>query len=238
MEDAVSDLKAGLRRPLWGHHPIFNMQNNAKERGIDDFHTAATIRHPCSRFISAFRYLKSDICGGMDKKMRQRFGILPNTTLDEYVQYLEDSHWDNLYMHFIPQYQHVVNQNMTKVDVDNILCNEQWDEGVQRLKSVLGIEMKEVKRGLGSTSDHVLQNKHEKCQDLKPETRAAIERFYAMDYCLFGYDIMPPAAEDEGICVGTENNGESMTKRFQDCKKKLDVNPRDLKKVFHFFRSH
>ena len=105
MEDAVIDWKAGLRRPIWGHHPIFNMKNNAKERGIDEFHTAATIRHPCSRFISAFRYLKSDICSDIDKKYREEFGIMPDTTLDEYVQYLEDSHWENLYMHFIPQYQ-------------------------------------------------------------------------------------------------------------------------------------
>ena len=102
MEDAVIDWKAGLRRPIWGHHPIFSMKNNAKERGIDEFHTAATIRHPCSRFISAFRYLKSDICSDLDKKYREQFGIMPDTTLDEYVQYLEDSHWEKLYMHFIP----------------------------------------------------------------------------------------------------------------------------------------
>lgn len=173
----------------------------------------------------------------MDKRLREKFGILPDTTLDDYVQYLEDMHWDNLYMHFIPQYQHVVNQNMTKVDVDNILCNEQWDEGgVERLKSVLGIEMMEIRRALGSTSDHVLQNQHEKCQDLKPATREAIERFYAMDYCLFGYDTLPPD-EEEGVCIGTENNAESMTKRLQDCKDKLAISSQDLSKVFHFFPS-
>ena len=127
---------------------------------------------------------------------------------------------------------------MTKVDVDNILCNEQWDEGIHRLKSVLGIEEMDTRRlydhrGLGSTTDHVLQNKHETCQDLKPETRAAIERFYAMDYCLFGYDTMPP--DEEGVCIGTENNGESMTLQLQDCKERLAISPQDLTKVFDFF---
>ena len=58
-------------------------------------------------------------------------------------------------------------------------------------------------RKLGSTSDHFLQNKHEKCKDLKPETHEAIKRSYAMDYCLFGYNDLPP--EEDDVCIGTDN---------------------------------
>jgi hypothetical protein len=224
MDDAIHDRLAGLRGPLGGHHHIWQMHGNAEERGIADFQTAATIRHPCSRFISAFRYLSSDLCNGGDKAALPAFGLRDDQSVDEYVQYLEDTKWANVYLHFKPQYPWILNQNQTAVGVDNFLCNEQWDEGINRIKSILSIEEMETRRlfnhrGLGSSSDHFLQNKHEKCQDLKPETRAAIERFYAMDYCLFGYDELPPDEDD--VCIGTDNNAESMTNRLHECQEKL-----------------
>ncbi|GFH61831.1 hypothetical protein CTEN210_18307 [Chaetoceros tenuissimus] len=222
------ELQAGLRRPVSGHYPIFTMKDNAEERGIADFHTAATIRHPCSRFISAFRYLKSDLCNEGNKKQREKIGLNDAESVDEYVQYLEAIQWNNVFGHFKPQYPWIMNQDQTAVDVDNFLCNEQWDEGIHRIKSIVGVEEIDTRRllnyrGLGSSSDHFLQNKHEKCKDLKPETRAAIERFYAMDYCLFGYDELPP--EEDDVCIGTNNNAESLTKRFQDCEEKLNQGP-------------
>ena len=227
MQDAVEDFVAGLRRPLGGHHEIFNLKNNAEERGIDDFHTAATIRHPCSRFISAFRYLKSDLCNERDQAHREEYGLNSVESVDEYVKYLEATQWEKVYCHFKPQYPFILNENTDTVDVDNLLCNEQWDEGIHRIKSVVGVEEMDTRRlynyrGLGSTSDHFLQNHHEKCLDLKPETRESLERFYAMDYCLFGYDELPPDEDD--TCIGTENNAESMTKRFHECLKKNKFN--------------
>ena len=225
MDDARHDHAEGLRGTLGGHHFIWQLHGNAEKRGIADFHTAATIRHPCSRFISAFRYLTSDLCNGGDKANREKFGIIPGQSVNEYVQYLEDTQWKKVYLHLNPQYPWILNQDQTAVGVDNFLCNEQWDEGIHRIKSVLEIEEIETRRlfnhrGLGSTSDHRLQNQHEKCQDLKPETREAIERFYAMDYCLFGYDELPPDEDD--VCIGTDNNAESMTKRFHECQEKLN----------------
>ena len=45
MDDARDDEIAGLRHTLAGHHHIWQLKSNAEERGIDSFHTAATIRH-------------------------------------------------------------------------------------------------------------------------------------------------------------------------------------------------
>lgn len=129
MQDAESDYSLGLRKPLGGHIPIATMKSNAEERGIADFHTAATIRHPCTRFISAYRFLTSDLCSRADKANREKYGISPNQSIDEYIHYLEKSPWEKIYIHFIPQYIFLLNQNRTRVDIDNIFCNEQWDEG-------------------------------------------------------------------------------------------------------------
>ena len=218
MDDARNDNAAGLRFPVRGHHSIVEMQSFAEARGIVDFATAATIRHPCSRFISAFRYLTSDMCNG--------FGLNTDQSVDEYVQSLEEKHWSTSYVHFRPQYTWILNANEAAVDVDNFLCNEQWDEGIHRIKSVLGFEEIDTRRlynyrGLGSSSDHFKQNQHEKCKDLKPETREAIQRYYVMDYCLFGYDELPPDKDE--VCIGTDTNAESMTKRFHECQEKLNM---------------
>ena len=48
MDDARHDKIEGLRAALGGHYHIWEMKGNAEERGIADFNTTATIRHPCS----------------------------------------------------------------------------------------------------------------------------------------------------------------------------------------------
>ena len=86
------------------------------------------------------------------------------------------------------------------------------------------IESKCSKEEINKNVDmcHMLQNKHERCADLDSKTRDAIERHYAMDYCLFDYESMPVVNSE--TCVGTINNKESMTLRFQECKLKLGWN--------------
>ena len=74
------------------------------------------------------------------------------------------------------------------MDVSNILCQEDWSEGTDRLAAAIG-----QKDGFQSLrTSHILTNAHEACSDLETETVAAIERThiqYWMDYCLFGYPL-------------------------------------------------
>ena len=52
--------------------------------------------------------------------------------------------------------------------------------------------------------------------DLKESTRQSIERFYAMDYCLFNY---PPLLGDEpSQCVGSVLSKEEFQARYDACK--------------------
>ena len=201
------------------------MMNNAEKRGISDFVTAATVRHPCDRFISAFRYLTSDKCNEGDRiNSEQQIG---NRTIDEYVHHLEETGFDGTQKHFKPQYEYVVSKDGQSVDVSNILCQEDWDEGTDRLAAAIGHNNGFPKLH----TSHLLTNAHEACSDLAPDTVAAIERLYWMDYCLFGYSTTSGTTatlnadlnlgNDSWECPGKHLDKESWTERYTMCKSLL-----------------
>lgn len=195
-----------------GHHEISLMMQDGEERGVSNFATAATIRHPCERFISAFRYLQSEKCNDGNKKERAIY--IGNRTLDEYVKDEDEIDWkNNPLMHLRPMYPFLLLNNHT-FGVDNILCQEQWNEGIERLEKVVGTSA-------GLKKKHMLENAHETCDDLLPETRHALEMHYAMDYCLFDYN--SSHGNEDDTCVGTGKNRHDFTKKFMQCKFLLDT---------------
>lgn len=201
--------------PKSGHHPIWSLMSNAKERGIDNYETATTIRNPCERFISAFRYVTSSKCNSNDIIWKEK--LIGDRNIDEYVQHLEETNWSHMMVHFRKQYSFLM-YNEREFGVDHVLCQEHWNEGIERLgEAVVGIQKRGMDRLFAS---HMLSNKHETCADLKQETREAIERHYAMDYCLFDYSSLPTDDGDD-FCVGTGKDKESFTARFETCKEKL-----------------
>ena len=214
-----------LRGPIGGHYTIYEMMRNSEERGISDFDTATTIRHPCERFVSAFRYATGDKCNKGDKIDATK--VIGNRTLDEFVELMEENGWQRTMIHFQKMYPFLVDDD-GNFGVDEVLCMEQWKEGAQRFfRTHLRKEGQEddersllaVKRLQGS---HRLSNQHETCADLKPETRAALERHYAMDYCLFEYQSLPEN-NGEGVCIGIGKNKAWFTAKFQECKTKLNA---------------
>lgn len=211
--DAQDLAKQGVRHGVGGHHAIWSMMFDEEERGLTDFETAATVRHPCERFISAFRFVTSELCSRNEQLLAKT--IIGEKTIDEYVAYMEENEWNKrMFIHFYEQHPFIMDEYLEEVQVDNILCEEQWNEGIERLESKIGISSV-----LPKLNNHEKQIKHETCADLQPETRSAIERYYAMDYCLFEYQSLP---EKEGTCVGTNNNKETMTLKYKSCLEKLE----------------
>ena len=223
-----------LRGAIGGHHNIYDLMQNSEERGISDFNTATTIRHSCQRFISAFRYITGNKCNNGDK--RQAALHIGNRTLDEFVELMEEKGWYHTVMHFDKMYTFLVDDE-ENFGVDEVLCAGHWEEGAHRLESLIGVtserflrslmrKQTEDKRDLSAMQhlegSHKLANKHETCADLNPETRVALERHYAMDYCLFEYQSLPEN-NDEAVCIGAGKNKAWFTAKFQECKTKLDA---------------
>ena len=232
-----------LRGPIGGHYTIYEMMQNSEVRGISDFDTATTIRHPCERFVSAFRYVTGDKCNEGDQRLAAAH--IGNRTLDEFVELMEEEGWQRRMVHLDKMYTFLVDDD-GNFGVDEVLCMEQWKEGVQRLfRTHLRKEGQDEERGLlavlrthlrrkGQEEEinllvmkhleggHRLSNQHETCADLKPETRAALERHYAMDYCLFEYQSLPEN-NGEGVCIGIGKNKAWFTAKFQECKTKLEA---------------
>lgn len=206
--DVRTYMQKGVRPGLGGHRDIASMMFNAETRGIAHFATATHIRHPCERFISAFRYLTSDLCNVGNKIWRKK--NIGNMTIDEFVEHAEKEKWEPFReSHFREQYSFVVHKGI--FSVDHILCQEQWEEGLSRLYNNLGL-VRETK----DSGTVRLHNSHETCADLKPSTRQALERFYAMDYCLFDYPLLMD--ETQGQCSGSIFSKSDFQAKYDECK--------------------
>lgn len=205
-DDVRAYREKGIRNGTGGHHSVGLMMTDAEERGISHFQTAAHVRHPCERFISAFRYLTSDKCNDRDKAWSNE--NIGDMTIDEFVEMAEKKNWKPFQeAHFRRQYPFVVDDGIFRVD--HILCQEQWDEGMSRLYTNIGLEHGEKKE------EQKLKNPHETCAALKESTRQTLERFYAMDYCLFDY----PSLLDDGPnqCSGSIFSKADFQARYDAC---------------------
>jgi|EP00979_Chaetoceros_neogracilis_P017177 hypothetical protein len=222
---------AGYRSPIGGHYRIDEMMHDSDSRGISDFVTATTIRHPCERFISAFRYVTGDKCNEGDTIAAEK--LIGNRTLHDFVEYMEEEGWPHTMVHFMKMYPFLIHDDHMTFGVDNVLCQAQWEEGAQRLETAIGatsnrirtLRRMEEEMVLSTMShledDHKLANKHETCADLEPETRKALESHYAMDYCLFGFATLPKGGEDS--CVGTGKDKNWFTVKYQECRRLLKM---------------
>lgn len=189
-----------------GHHTIGVMTKNAQERGISNFVKAAHIRHPCSRFVSAYAYLTSEICNLHDKRWAKE--NIGNMSLDEFLKKIEQEPTLLEWVHFTPMWHYVFTPE-GKFGLDVALCQENWNEGLDVLGEYLGGSDRIPKE---LYSSHSLQNAHSSCAELRPETRQAMERVYAMDYCIFGFSSQPQTG-----CQQTKETPEVFTERYARC---------------------
>mmetsp|Transcript_17934 Transcript_17934/g.51391 ORF Transcript_17934/g.51391 Transcript_17934/m.51391 type:complete len:333 (+) Transcript_17934:1-999(+) len=188
-----------------GHFDVQYMTLNAQERGIDNFVKAAHIRHPCSRFISAYAYLTSDICNPGDKLWANEH--IGNLSLDDFILKLEREQSLTGKAHLRPLHHWLFHPDGT-FGLDVALCQESWNESLDVLGEYLGSDR--IPKELYSS--HSLQNAHNSCAELRPEARQAIERVYAMDYCIFGF-----ASEPKKECQQMKEAPEVFTERYASC---------------------
>ena len=189
-----------------GHFSVEHMTLDAQERGINDFVKAAHIRHPCSRFISAYAYLTSDICNPGDKRWANEH--IGNLSLDDFILKLEREPALTGKAHLRPLHHWLFYPDGT-FGLDVALCQESWNESLDVLGEYLGGSDRIPKE---LYSSHSLQNAHNSCAELRPETRKAIERMYAMDYCIFGFSSQPKTG-----CHQTKETPEVFTERYARC---------------------
>mmetsp|Transcript_21529 Transcript_21529/g.24484 ORF Transcript_21529/g.24484 Transcript_21529/m.24484 type:complete len:301 (+) Transcript_21529:166-1068(+) len=208
---------AKKHHPVGGHHEVGIMMNDAENRGVQDFVTAAHVRHPCERFISAFNYLSSGAGNKGDKVYAER--NIGDMNIEEFVMKQEEDGWIcKHWIHFFDQHRFAFKNE--QCGIDEFLCQEQWDEGINRLYHRIDVAVPEyLLQSADSTSgkSHALHLEHKTCADLSEQTRLAIQKAYAIDYCVFEYNELPPPP-GEGTCVGTGKRRHDFTERFSLCK--------------------
>jgi hypothetical protein len=215
----------GLHHSLTDHQTIDVMMKDSEDRALTDFATAAHIRHPCERYISAFHYLKDGKGNTHDTAWAEEH--IGSMSIDEFVQSQREKNWpgDDHYTHFNEMHPFLFHSN-GEFGIDHLLCQEQWDEGIARLYSSVGMPtpdylLNSSKDVTNKKPNHARENKHESCADLQPETRQAIEEKYAMDYCVFGYASIPSSYQLTETCIGLYLTKSEFTKNYGICKAQM-----------------
>ena len=225
MERSVLFADARAHHRIGGHYNISTMMNNAQARGISDFHRVTHIRHPCSRFVSAFSYLKSDKCNAGDRAWAESH--IGNLTIEEFTSKIRHNKELLEEVHFRPLYQWVFMPGGL-FGLDTILCQETWNASINELSALL-----QTPPPVDLYSSQALQNPHQSCSQLDENTRSRIEKVYEMDYCIFGYDKMPSSS-----CPQRELTPSYFTDRYAHCAKRaqatrIDDDKADYVKVRH-----
>jgi len=203
---------ANAHHPVGGHFPVADVMRNAEERGMDGFLTVAHIRHPCSRFISAFEYMRSDKGALGDQGWARR--NIGNLSIDEFVLKIKSDPLILQKVHFRPMVTFLFYPDGS-FGIDQVICQEKWNAGLRRLASKMDTP---IPNALFST--RVNENPHNSCKDLKVETRLLIEQFYRMDYCVFGYDHFP---NNKQSCPQSRIPKDHFTRRYAQCSSGVTV---------------
>ena len=210
MERSALFADARAHHQIGGHYDISTMMANAQARGISDFLRVTHIRHPCSRFVSVFSYLKSDKCNAGDKAWSESH--IGNLTIEEFAEKIRGNEELLDEVHFRPLHQWVFMPGGL-FGLDAILCQETWNASIDELSARL-----QIPPPVDLYSSHALQNSHQSCSQIDENTRSSIEKAYEMDYCIFGYDQMPGNS-----CPQSELTPSYFTDRYARCVKRAQA---------------
>ena len=91
--------------------------------------------------------------------------------------------------------------------LDITMCHETWSDSVDKLSKDYSLTVPVSLK----TTDALVKHQS-KCQDLRPDTRAAIEQIYQMDYCIFEYEALP-----QQHCPQHDLSSVQMTQKHNAC---------------------
>ena len=127
---------ARAHHTVGGHFTIGQMMDNMEQRNMSDFLRVGMIRHPCSRFISAFSYLEDQRGNKHDTQFFlqnvSRFGGLDGFLTSGALETTNVGRW----AHFRRMEELLFFPNGS-FGVDLVMCQEHWADGMARWQAAL-----------------------------------------------------------------------------------------------------
>ena len=215
--DLFYDKRNPEKRKPAGHTPIRRYHQRVPES--KNYTSFAIVRNPCERFLSAFYYMSLGGQHSGDKAwVRENIGDM---TVEEWVQRgIRDTaaHFKPMWHYvFLPEEQRQQQQQQQHImGVDEIFCQENFGEAIHWVNSTYGDGT--IFPNIPYKNKGVIS--HGGCQALSEETRKGIQQFYAMDYCIFGYNSsVDPTTRS--VCQTRSVSKDAFTHRFAECRKTI-----------------
>ncbi|KAL3786006.1 hypothetical protein ACHAWO_012204 [Cyclotella atomus] len=166
---------------------------------------AAHIGHPCTRFVSAFKYIGSESATQEEKEWAKE--NVKSMSIDEFVIQLDNDpqlHYKNL---FRPMSEAFFDEG--EFQFEEVVCQESTSLALQRISAFQSRPMPASFFGTPLDVDA-----HATCEGLTDEAKKVIDKLYKRDYCIFGYDKMPAAVQ---ACNQAKMTKDVFTQRYADC---------------------
>ena len=221
------------------HHSIRALlpPHRLMERKLTNFISATHIRHPCERFVSAYYYIMFDKRSKGIRPGVEAFGMWNISNINDFIDFLDEGgimRWNQLkiqIVHFRPMVSWLLMEDYS-FGIDLVLCQDNWNEGVERLVHSLNIDVSDDLFKARNVNEN-----HPTCDSLQENHRESIMREYALDGCLFGYSynqgdfaIVSFGGINESICIGKHHDRNWFTERYHFCKEALEPrHHRDIK---------
>eukprot|EP00546_Thalassionema_frauenfeldii_P020707 CAMPEP_0178895430 /NCGR_PEP_ID=MMETSP0786-20121207/583_1 /TAXON_ID=186022 /ORGANISM="Thalassionema frauenfeldii, Strain CCMP 1798" /LENGTH=301 /DNA_ID=CAMNT_0020565661 /DNA_START=1 /DNA_END=903 /DNA_ORIENTATION=+ len=157
-----------------GYHKINKFH---KLEGVNSY-VFTSFEHPCERFVQTFDYLKNGGNGTPEEAALTKKTI-GNSTLDEFVKKGIPSEYPEFQAMWPFMFLTDKTTGESTMGVDNVFCQDQFEDVEDWIHKHYGSVIPREDNDLPS---------EKQCQNLKPETRQAIDDFYELDYCIFGFD--------------------------------------------------
>lgn len=198
-----SQLFIDAQSPSIGGHQSIQRHFNKRNMTFNQYLTAAVIRHPCERYLSAYFYMHSDLAWNGRDFATKHFRSWENPCTFINLMRRNGGPIEEFGVpHFIPAHKFLFLDNET-FGIDELILFERYNEGLRKLEYALARHSNDTAffdEGL-YTGAHVLANPHPRCETLSEQCLDHIEEIYHIDYCVFGYmrntSYIPPILSTE-----------------------------------------
>lgn len=224
------------------HHSIRALlpPHQLMERKLNNFISVTHIRHPCERFLSAYYYIMFDKRSKGIRPGVEAFGMWNISNIQDFIDYLDNGgimRWNQLkiqIVHFRPMVSWLLMEDFS-FGIDLVLCQDDWNEGVERLVHSLKLDVSEDLFKARNVNAN-----HPTCDSLQEHHKQSIMQEYALDGCLFGYNNNNQiygkinnttlGVMNTSICIGKHHDRNWFTERYHFCKEVLEPrHHRDMK---------
>ena len=204
-----------------GHH---SARSFLRESGCAGYDLFTMVRNPCSRLYQLWRYYAQQLGNDGDKQWAEAtFDANEMHDFNTFVIFMNSKRLHHLrfQQHFRSQVGMIMAPNGS-VGMKQVLVMEKWTESLERLgrlRSDPPLDVSDLTAAPSANS--ITSARDDECANYTAESWRTMTQFYALDFCVLGYDASSMASSDLSAPSLDQLQPEATTRRLVECCERL-----------------